>query len=434
MSIFRRRRLELSSNKEVVAASRIPNRKERNYIENRLAVPSHRFTDFKSYLDAGSGKVWASFRACHLAASVFMGTDFRMVRPKDPSWVPTPGVDEAFIFTDPNPFDSWREMLYLWVFHIKLTGCAFWLKDEVNGLGQPTRLYPLMPQYVKVVPDAKKNIAGFIYEVNGKRINYAPEEIIYFRRPHPASTLWGMGDVEPSETLFNQYINRAVYEEKFLENGAQPSGVLTLKEAPDDPGDWERLKAWWNKEYAGKANAGKTAFLTGEWMYHKLGIDQQAMQTLEREKTTVEQIFINHGVPLSIAGIREAANYATAKQDEINFRKYEIVPLLELFCGKLNREGVFFSHFKSGTVLEYDLSGLVDVEQIVKEYAPLVKLGALTPNELRQLVGLSKIEDPYLDQYFVENGLTPLEMAGMPPLGGEGDPAVRRLEDYTKLK
>jgi HK97 family phage portal protein len=241
-----------------------------------------------------------------------------------------------------------------------------------------------------------------------------------------------MGDIEPSEPLFNAFINRSTYEEKFMENGAQPSGVMTLKEKVDDPAEWAKLKSWWNTEYGGKKNAGKTAFLQGEWEYHKLGLDQQAMQSLEREKLTVEQIFINHGVPLSIAGILGAANYATAKQDELNFRKYEIVPLLEMFCGKLNREGALFPLFKNNTQLAYELSGLVDVEQVTKEYGPLLRLGAITPNEIRKLAGLNPVNDPYLDQYFIDSMLSPMEMAGLatvPPA-----PAPSKSADYRKLK
>lgn len=392
--------------------------KEHSYIETQLGVPVHKFADFSSYLNTGCKKVWATFRACHLVASIIQSTDFKLEKPKQDGWEADPTAPESLFLYNPNPFDSWSELLYMWTYHMKLTGCAFWMKDEIDGKGRPTNIYPMLPHNVKIIPDAKKNIGGYLYEVNGRRIELKPEEVIYFRRPHPKNLMLGMGDIEPSEDLYNDFINRNVYQEKFMEHGAQPSGILSLKtQLTPDEEEWGRLKAWWTKEYGGKGNAGKTAFLTGDWSYQQLGLTQQQMQSIEQTKLTIEHIFMNHGVPLSIAGVQGAANYATARVDEINFRKYEIVPLLTLLVSKLNAESSLFATFDPDIELAYNLSGLIDVEQVNKDYGPLVTNGAMTPNELRVMAGLPKSDNPYLDQFFM-NG-TPIEMVGLsdiPPI------------------
>jgi HK97 family phage portal protein len=425
-NLLRRRTKEFSSKREAAEASRIQDRKEHSYIEQRLKIPISRLGDINSFLSVGSKKVWASFRACHLVASLIMSTEFKLVKPDQPEWKPKPGDPQDDFLSNPNPFDSWKEMLYLWTFHMKLTGRAYWMKDEINGMGQPSAVYPMLPQYMKIVPDAKKGIGMFIYSVNGKEISLTPEEVIYFRRPSAISLIEGMGDVEPSQDLYNDFINRSTYSEKFIEHGAQPSGILTLKEPMDDEEQWGKLKDWWNREYSGKQNAGKTAFLSGEWSYQQLGLTHQEMQAVERDTMTVNQIFMNHGVPLSIAGIQGAANYATARVDEMNFRKYEIVPLLELFIGKLNRSGALFTNFEESTQIAYNLSGLIDVEQVTRDYGPLVSMGAMTLNEYREKAGLPKIDNPYLDQFFIPSSFTPLEMAGLtdvPP----AEATVKRL-------
>ena len=424
--ILRKKRLmDFSSKREAGEALRSMGTKAKGkageghtYIETQLGVPVHKFGDYSSYLSTGCKKVWATFRACHLVASVIQSTPFKLTKPKVDGWEADPASPEALFLHNPNPFDSWAELLYLWTYHMKLAGCAFWMKDEIDGRGRPTNIYPMLPHHVKIIPDAKKNIGGFIYQVNGKQIDLTPEEVIYFRRPHPTSLLLGMGDIEPSEDLYNDFINRNTYQEKFMEHGAQPSGILSLKsQITPDEDEWGRLKSWWNKEYGGKKNAGKTAFLTGEWSYQQLGLTQQQMQSIEYGKMTIEHIFMNHGVPLSIAGVQGAANYATARTDEINFRKYEIVPLLSLLVSKLNSESSLFSTFDPEIELAYKLSGLIDVEQVNKDYGPLVAVGAMTPNELREAAGLQKSDNPYLDQFFM--GGQPIEMAGLsdiPPL------------------
>ena len=51
-----------------------------------------------------------------------------------------------------------------------------------------------------------------------------------------------------------------------------PFGILTKKEVLEDEGAWKSFRQKFNFDYGGKNNAGKTAFLNGDWSYHKLGL------------------------------------------------------------------------------------------------------------------------------------------------------------------
>jgi len=417
---------ELFGQAERSLAERMPGIKERPFIEARNGVPISRLKDFNSYLEVGSKKVWASFRACHLTANILVSAEMQVLKVNkdgeaDGDPLPTNEYPGSLLVS-PNPYDSWEEMVYMWTFHMKLTGKAYWMKDESNALGQPKHLFPLLPQFVELVPDRKTKVRHYQYKVSGETLTLKPEEVIEFRRPHPSSLIQGLGDVEAGTDLFQLYMTRNTLEERFLENGAQPSGILTKKDVVEDEDMWTMLKKKFDSAYAGKKNAGKTAFLNGDWTYTKMGLSMQEMQAIERERWTIEQIFLCHGVPLSVAGLESSANYATAKQDEINFRKYECVPLLNLLVGKLNGGRTpdgsppvnpgLASVFGEDIRFDYRLSGLVDVEQVMKDWAPLVRLGGLTPNELRRHAGMEPVQQPFLDQYFIEQGLVPIEMAG----------------------
>jgi len=408
---------------EIIAEARIPSAKERRYIEYTLRVPIHRFREQKSWLAAGSKLVWASFRACHITASMVQSTPFKLEDTQNPDREVTEETALEYL-SCPNPFDSWAELLYMWTFHMKLVGEAYWLKDEINLLGQPKNIFPLIPCFVKKLTHPTLGISGYEYTVNGKVIKISTEEMIYFRRPHPTRVLEGIGDVEPSESLYNEHINRAVFEEKFIEQGASPSGILTLKETNPDEDDWNKVKDLWRKEYEGKDNIGKTAMLTGEWSYHQLGLNMAEMQSIEKENQNVQYIFMNHGVPLSIAGVEKATSLATARQDEINFRKFEVAPLINMLVRKLNQEGQLFESFLNGRIrLSYDMSGLINIEQVMKDFIPLVKVGGMTPNQLRELAGLQKVDNPFLDQYFLPSGTIPIEMAGLTDIPQDALPA-----------
>lgn len=391
--------------------SRMPNQKARDYIEMRVGVPINKFTDYASYLTTGSKKVWATYRACKIISAMMITAKYKIVKEGQEGKVE---VTEQYgwFLKKPNPYDSWQEIMEMWVFHMELTGNCYWLKDEPDLLGRPKAIYPLLPQHMEVIPSATNKVSSFRYRVNGRTIDFSPDDIIHYRSTHPTNLIMGMGSVEPSEALYNKFINRDSYEENFMANGAQPSGILIKEDAVENPSQWEGLKKKFQRNYGGKANAGKTAFLNGKWSYEKLGLTMGEMQSLEAEKWTIEQIFLNHGVPLSVAGVDGAANYATAKQDEINFRKYKVVPLLDILVGKVNADGFFKSPLEEFVRFAYELSGLIDVEQIIKEYMPLVKDGAMTRNELRELCELPLSENVMLDQYLIAANVIPIEMAG----------------------
>jgi len=383
------------------------------FIERLTKLPIYKFSDYKSYVDAGSGLVWPVFRACHITAGVLVKTQFQIV---DSTTGETPRVvdpDLQRLMTQPNPYDSWEELVYVWTHHMKLTGNAFWLKDEMDGLGRPSKVYPLMPQFVEIIPDAKKKIASYRYRVNGRSLIFLPDEVIHFRRPSPSDSILGIGDLEPAKSLVGDFINRDVYNEKFIENGASPSGVLVREDAVEDEEAWQKFKAWWDRMYSGKRNVGKTAFLNGKWTYQQLGLSAQQMQSIEREKMSVQAIFTAMGVPLSIAGIEKASNYATARQDDVNFRKYECVPLIDILIGKLNGVNGIVRPFGDKLRMDYSLTGLVDVEQVMKDYKPLFDIGGMTINELRVMAGLPVTDNVLHNQYYVTTNAMPLEMAGL---------------------
>ncbi len=408
-------RTENASPSDVAMMSRfLVSTKERDYIERALGIPIHKFTDYQSYLDAGCKRVWVTFRCMRLIESRVISARFKVVDPnKNGSRVSGAGnFSEGGFLTEPNPYDTWTDVMALTCWHLGLTGNAYWLKDEVDLVGRPTALYPLLPQHIEPVPDRKQKISSYIYRVNGQEIIFDAKEIIHFKRTHPNDLCMGLGDVEGSEAVFNDFINKDTLNEKFLSQGAQPSGILHRKDSIEDQDQWEALKSKWEADYGGKENAGKTAFLNGDWNYIKLGMTMAEMQALEKERWTTEQIILNHGVPLSVFGLKNAQNYATSRQEEVNFRRYTIVPLIDVIVTKLNNDG-FISAKNANLMLSYDFDGLVDMEQISKDFGPLVDRGIMTRNEVRERAHLELVDDPLMDIFTVNFQVIPLEMSGL---------------------
>jgi HK97 family phage portal protein len=393
-------------------------------------IRTHQFSGYASYLEAGTKKVWCAARAVDITANVVISTDMKIVhrdaeaRKKKKAIKVDP--DLLRLLANPNPFDTISEMLYLWVAHIKFTGNAFWYKDQMNALGQPLHLYPLNPRQMSIVPGVKEKIKEYIYHVNGTEVHFTPDEIIHWKRPHANNPLWGLGDIEQGESLYEDFINRALYKTRFMANGAMPSGILVQEDFEGEQEDWDKKKAAFQENYGGVKNTGKVAWMNGKWSLLQMGITAAEMQEMEKDKINVEQIFLNHGVPLSVAGFG-SANFATARVEEMNHRKHTCLPLVNLFTDKINSpEGGLIQAFHPTLKLDFALTGLIDVEQVMKDYAPLADRGGATPNDLREFAGLPRVDNPLLDQYFIRDYYIPLEMAGLAEVTPIDDEVVKQ--------
>jgi HK97 family phage portal protein len=406
------------------------------FFENPNGIEAHRFDGFASYLAACTKRVWCATRAMDIVANVVLSTDMQVVhrdaekrKKKKPVRI---NPDLSRLLAYPNKHDTISQLLYLWVAHMKFTGNAYWFLDNINGYGQPEAIYALNPKHVRIVPSKTDRISHYVYRVGGAEIRIELNEMIHFKRPHPDNELFGLGEVEQGEDLYNEFINRSLYNTKLIANGASPSSIMVKEDFNGDQDEWDKMRAKFDERYSGVKNTGKVGWVNGKWSLLQLGIDSQKMQEMEKAKVNVEHIFLNHGVPLSVAGFG-AANYATSRQDRINMRSDTVLPMLNLFCDSINHsENGLIARFHKDLKLDFSLAGLVDIEQVTKDYGPLVDKGAMTLNEFREKAGLPRVENPLLDAFYVNANRMPLEMAGLadvpaetgepkPAAGGSGD-------------
>src|ERR1041385_9019748 len=86
-------------------------------------IPLHKFRDYESYLAASSRKVRADWKSCDICANAVSNTRYTIRRGLEP--VATVPPDLAKLLNAPNQFQTWRELLYLTVMHLKATGNAY---------------------------------------------------------------------------------------------------------------------------------------------------------------------------------------------------------------------------------------------------------------------------------------------------------------------
>lgn len=378
-------------------------------------LPISKLRDYQSYLWAGSKKVWAVWKACDLVSKIIQETPRKIVRVSgNKETEVTDNEDLNNLISKPNERETFNELLARISFHLKMTGNAFVAKDRPNVLGgMPEKLYVLNPRRIQLALGKSGEVIGYLYIVgNGQTIPFDVEEVIHIKLPHPDQDYWGLGEMEAGEAILQDYINRQTWLEKFWENGASPSGILFEKSSQiTDKDEWEKAKKKWQQEYGGAANSGKTAWLTGDWDYLQMGLTAQEMQSIESSTWSVEQVFHLCGIPLSVAGIKEAANYATAQVDDVRLRRYTVKPLLKIIEDKLN--GDLIQSFDENLRLRFDIQGLIDIELSSRAIPLLVGAGVMSPNDARELMGMERVANPLMEEYYLLNTFVPIELAGM---------------------
>jgi HK97 family phage portal protein len=378
-------------------------------------LPISKLRDYQSYLWAGSKKVWAVWKSCDLVSKIIQETPRKIVRVNgNKETEVTDNAELNALISKPNERETFNELLARVSFHLKMTGNAFIAKDSPNILGEmPSKLYVLNPRRIMLSLGKSGEVIGYLYIVgNGQTIPFDVQEVIHIKLPHPDQDYWGLGEMEAGEAILQDYINRQTWLEKFWENGASPSGILFEKSAQiTDKDEWEKAKKKWQQEYGGAANSGKTAWLTGDWDYLQMGLTAQEMQSIESSTWSVEQVCHLCGVPLSVMGVKEAANYATAQVDDVRMRRYTVKPLLSIIEDKLNDD--LIAGFDENLRLRFQIQGLIDIEQSSRSIPLLVGAAVMSPNDARELMGMERVADPLMDGYYLLNTMVPIALAGM---------------------
>ena len=380
-------------------------------------------TSYESMLTAASSKLWASWKACDLVACAVADTPYKLVRAGAAKPAKVPELEN--LLAVPNDAMTWWEIAYLTTMWLKLVGNAYWIKDSARKAdgGKPLALIPVSPAYCTPVIDRPSGrVIGYMVRgIDGARVPFELTEVIHFKRPNPSCDTLGLGEIEAGTGPVTRALHGAKADEIAAKNGNVPPGVLVLEENfPTDEAEWKRVRDRWQTTYGGAKNAGKVAWLGGKWKHIQLGLSPREQLEAETRRATLEEIFHLHGVPLSVAGLRDAANYATAEIDLARFRSQTVAPMIRLIEEALNSDLVVT--YKADVRIRFNLTGLINIGAVLTSILPAFDRGIVSPNEVRQMIGLERSANPIMDDHYFAGTYTPMDLAGMIP----ADPALGR--------
>lgn len=313
----------------------------------------------------------------------------------------------------PNKYFTGAEF---WALHQKykdLTGEAYiyMVRDsKLFETGKVKELHLLRPDLVEHVYDQKTGeLIKFVYQPNGSRIEYKPEEIIYSFRPNPLDQRRGVSLIKAGVRTIETDRQISEYQVNVLKNGGKVESVFKFKTALTRT-QLDELKKGYDDEYAGAAKAGKPLFLGGDADYIRMGLNPDELAYLETKNVTLNDICILTGVPKSVLSSVDGVKFDNADASWNIFLRETVKPELQSLAAKLD-----LTLF--GDSQDLDLSFIdptpEDTDAIINKVKAAHEVNALTINEKREMLGFDPL--PEGDVILVPFSSTTLDSVLNPP-------------------
>ncbi len=220
---------------------------------------------------------------------------------------------------NPNPFMVKNEFLEITFLHLMLTGDAFWAINR-GKKNKPAEMWPLMPDRVTVVPDKTKFLLGYLYQINGEQVPFAPDDIIHHKLANPTNFHRGYSPIMAGARTIDADSHASDWNRRVMYNSATPNGVFKTDAKLDDK-VFKRLKDEIMNTFAGASNHGRPAVLEQGLDFKPISMNQKDMDFLNLRKFSRDQILSLLGVPKSILGLDESMSRANAESAEYVFSK-----------------------------------------------------------------------------------------------------------------
>lgn len=350
------------------------------------------------YLDAYSISTWV-FRCVNVIAQECAKVPLRFYNEKGELVEKGDLID---VMSRVNPYDASYNLRYQIPGFLGINGNCYLSYEK-----EAKELYVLHPDRMTIIPGkGDEKINGYIYETNGKKEGYAPDEMIHFKTFNPYNEYYGLSALKVAMTPLTTDIHAQRWNKNFFKNSAIPRGALVTDQELEDQ-QANRLRKQWEKVYKGTDKAHRIAVLGKGAKWQDVMKSMKDMEFVTLRKMNREEIIAGYGVPPVLLGIFEYANYANSTQQLKIFYEHTVIPMLKLLESVYDEQ--LIPKIQKGLYAKHDLSD-IDVlkeNQLVKaKTAETLSKTVMTVNEVRELL---------YDKEPVEWGDEPIRQA---PAGG----------------
>ncbi|MDB5618456.1 phage portal protein [Tardiphaga sp.] len=298
----------------------------------------------------------------------------------------------------------WRELM---ITDLLLGGNHYSLIERDNA----NRIVGFMPMVRQAVtPYRLDGLTRYRVMIGGDLLDLDQGDVIHV----PGLGFDGLRGLSPIGVAGRQSIGLDLAMAEFIArmhaNGAKPSGVLEVA-ANISPQNFSRLKAQFEQENAGIANAGKTIFVDKDSKWTAVQLSPEDAQTLESRRYQVTDICRLFGVPPHMVGETDKTTSwgSGIEQQSLGFLRFTLEPWLKRIEDEFHRKlfpgnSKFYAEFDRDALLAMDSTASAAL------FASGIQNGWMKPAEVRHLKNLPAADGA--DQLFINSTMTPISMAG----------------------
>lgn len=320
-------------------------------------------------------------------------------------------------FSEPAQGLTLYELCQLSILHYILDGNIFWL------VRQPTLaevrngrffMYPLIPSLVDVysisglfiTPGTQTNSMGIGgYRVTSDDGTYEVDtnSIIHTKMIGPKNYLRGMGKVQQNISVLDADRITTIFNNLFFANGASPSAIIQ-PEKDLSPVTFKQFSTQMRDMYEGQRNIGKMMIMPLAGKVTPGNLSQRDMQFIEQQRFTKENMREVVQVP-SIMLTGSDTKYDSSDAQIAAYYKFTLPRYAKGYESAL--ENVFRRFILKRPDIFVSIKFPKHYE--IKAAPELFDRGAITGNDYREMLGLSRDESvATLNMYFMKLQLMPI--------------------------
>lgn len=251
-----------------------------------------------------------------------------------------------------------------------------------------TRIEPrwLAPGSIRPVFDQVAGLTGFMRTVGGQQVALLSEDVLYVWLPSETTEI-GPGISPALVALQSSAVLRmlATFVADYYKRGGLKFTLLSVEGSPSQA-DLDALRTWWGRVMRGMRSAWDAVTIRSTVKPTVVGSSLNESFDTDLIDQVREDVGVALGIPTSLL-YANAANYATAQQDALNFYNQTVLPHCGLIEEALNAQWLA----RIGLRLEFHPERLEVYQRAEQEKAQalqsLVGQPILTVDEARAALG-----------------------------------------------
>ena len=263
----------------------------------------------------------------------------------------------------------------------------------------------------------------------GTAHNFKPSQIAYFYTDNPFDDLRGLSKFESVllEVGIDKDITRVT--KAFYANDTRV-GLMLIPENDLNVTDAKAFIEFWKDNFQGPANAGKPVLMPHNIKEVKEIQRAPTPDDVELRESTRREICAAFGVPMSIAGAWDDANYQSAPEQRKSLYEETVIPE----CEDIARDGTqrllpFFGNPETEEI-DFDATKIMALIENQDEKANIANArltsGGITLNEYREQMELEPI--PQGNVYYIPSNARVIPASQLGQVGNEPEPQRMQIE------